>query len=259
MNRCLVLLLAATVLALPGCSCGGGEGIPLPEPTPQAESTPAAAPTVVRVTTANTVDPAVPADQVPEGCTPGPRTEGSVRVDADRGLADVIAWLRNPVRPSAASTVEPIDTEQSRQLALRDCRMTPRSLVATQGDTLVVTNGDDRFHTVHLWRMDGGQERSHQTIALPPKAADVRFDLDHPGLYRLRSDQIPWMRGLLLVHGARERGLVTGPDGSAEATGLPLASWDVELVHETLGSAQTTVEITDGTPAAIYGTLPGSE
>ncbi len=248
--------LSTLLLTGTGCSCGTPDEIPLPpEPTPVTAAAPLPS-AVLRVTAGPGVsDAIVPADQVPEGCAPGGRPEGAVRLGEDRGLADVIASLRRgPTLPGEVA-VPGLETTE-RALLIQDCGLVPRSLTATRGDTLVLTNGDDRYHAVHLWRVDGGRERSLQTIALAPGEKEVSFVLDQPGLYRLRNDQIPWMRGLLLVHRPQERGLVTDQDGSAESAELVAGSWDVHLVHETLGSTDTTVEIVPGGSAAIYGTLP---
>jgi hypothetical protein len=253
----LVALTATTLLLTgPGCSCGTPEPLaPLADVTPvePPETQPSAVLRVAAGGGAN--DVIVPAAQVPEGCTPGDRPESAVLLGEDRGLADVIASLsRGPTLPGAPAI--PTLSAAERRVAVEDCALVPRSIAAARGDTLIVTNRDNRYHTVHLWRIDGGRERSLQTIALAPGETDVSFLLDQAGLYRLRNDQIPWMRGLLLVHRPEERALVTGTDGSAELTELPAGSWDVHLVHETLGSADTTVEINPGASAAVYGTLP---
>ncbi len=249
------LALAALLLLGTGCSCGA----PRPEP-PQAQpdqgdqdDVPV---TLLRVTAGpDAADQVLEASQIPYGCAPGDRSEGSVRIGADRGLADVIASLKRGPQLTADPPSSP-PAPSDRLLRIDDCGLVPRSLAVAKGDTLVLSNGDQRFHTVHLWRLDGGRERSLQTIALAPGEADVRFVLEQAGLYRLRSDQIPWLRGLLLVQGAGERALITDADGTAEASDLQPGSWDVRLIHETLGETDTTVEIAPGGSAAIYGTLP---
>ncbi len=250
------LTLPTLLLAGAGCSCGTPDELPLSGDSTPADAVDAHPSAVLRVTAGPSAsDVLVSKDQVPEGCAPGERLEGGVLLSEDRGLADVIAALsRSPSLPGDPAV--PNLPTSKRGLMIRDCGLVPRSQTATRGDTLVITNHDDRYHALHLWRIDGGRERSLQTIALAPGEADVSFLLDQPGLYRLRDDQIPWMRGLLLVHGPQERALVTDRDGSAEAQELPVGSWDVHLVHETLGSADTTVEIVSGGSAAIYGTLP---
>ena len=250
----LAALVAATSIAGLGCSCG--EGIPLPPASSAAPDEESPAITVVKLTAGEgSADATIAADAVPPGCAPGARPERAVQIGEDRGLADGIAWFRRGPQRGATTPVPPAPTQEQR-LGVDDCRMTPRALAASRGDTLVVSNRDDRFHTVHLWRIDGGQERSWQTIALAPHEGAVRFTLDQPGLYRMRSDQIPWMRGLLLVHQPQERALITGSDGSAESTTLPLGSWTVQLVHESLGSTETSVDVVAGEPAGVYGVLP---
>lgn len=260
--RCLSLLcltafaLMTLLLSGSGCSCGTPEVPPIPSVGPGPDPAEDSPITLVRVTAgAEAIDAVVPVAQTPDGCRSGERSEGAVLLSPDRGLADVIVALERGAQVEGAAPV-PVQPVAERPLAVQDCGLVPRSLVARQGDTLVLSNGDPRFHTVHLWRVDGGRERSLQSIALAPGEQDVRFVLEQPGLYRLRSDQIPWLRGLLLVHRPVERGLVTGVDGTVEASDLPPGSWDVQLIHETLGTAETTVDIVPGASAAIYGTLP---
>lgn len=252
MLRACTLLAVLTLPWLAGCSCGTPEGIPLPAPPPPTP--PAELPLLVKVSAPDTVADAQVTVEA-EGCTPGPRGEGAVLRDVDGGLADAIVWHRRGPQSQAPPPPPAVTAASTHSITITDCAITPRAIAARQGDELVLGNGDDRYHTVHLWRVDGGQERSLQTIALAPKEETVRFPLAQPGLYRLRSDQLPWMRGLLLVAGPGEHGGVTGTDGYA-GFDLPDGSWDVRLVHETLGSVDTSAEVGAGATASVYGTLP---
>jgi len=121
----------------------------------------------------------------------------------------------------------------------------------------VVHNDDKRFHALGLYRLDGGAEHRVQTIPLAPGESDVRLLLDQPGIYRVRSDQLLWMRGLVLVLGPGEHGVTTAGDGTF-STQLPAGPWNVTLQHEVLGEARTTVDITAGETSALYSELGSS-
>ena len=124
-------------------------------------------------------------------------------------------------------------------------------------DHLVVHNEDKRFHALGLYRLDGGAEHRVQTIPLAPIEKDVRLVLDQPGIYRVRSDQLLWMRGLVLVLGPGEHGVITEADGTFSAQ-LPAGPWNVALRHEVLGETHTTVDVTAGETSALYSEMGSS-
>ena len=94
-----------------------------------------------------------------------------------------------------------------------------------------------------------------QTLPLAPGERDVRFTLDQPGFYGLASDQLPWMRGLVLVLRANEAGAITQADGGFRVDDLAAGSWNVIVRHERLGAKDTTVEVVSAETAALYEVL----
>ncbi len=191
-----------------------------------------------------------------DGCPPGGGPALAVLRHEEGGLADTVvrftpppAAARRPRTPRSSPTDVPV--------RLAGCLLEPRALVTRVGDHLVVHNEDKRFHALGLYRLDGGTEHRVQTIPLAPRENNVRLTLNQPGIYRIRSDQLLWMRGLVLVLGAGEHGVTTAADGTFVAQ-LPAGPWNVTMRHEVLGEARTTVDVTAGETSALYSDFGSS-
>ena len=121
------------------------------------------------------------------------------------------------------------------------------------GTRLEVRNSDPILHTVHAYL--GTETLFH--LALPVFRQRVWATLDRPGLIRIDCDVgHTWMRAYILVRGD---GLatVTGPDGVYHLTGVPAGSIRLRAWHESLGTREAVVTVTDGRPTVVtlqYGT-----
>ena len=256
----LALLLLALTCA--GCLDACRPEAPVPA-IPSAETTPEPTPPTATTAPVGTVQGIVrggpaPSELIP--AEPGQGCEGSaglsagtVRRGADGELAAAVVHLRGDRAPTA--TPEPT----RHTLALSGCLLDRRALVARVGDELVLDNADDRYHALALHRLDGGNTVRHQTLSLAPGERGVHLTLTEPGFYRLASDQLPWLRGLVLVLGPGEQGAVTDADGAFTVNDLAPGSWSAVIRHEVLGAHDDTVEVPAGETAALYASLGISE
>lgn len=259
-------LAASLTLALAGLvsGCHGCEQTPLAPPSATTTKAPevATAPTRGRVegvvrAPKGTADQTTPPETA-AGCVPGGAPSGAILLGDGAGLRDTALLLHPGPRPAGTTSLTPRRHEAAdRTLTLRGCTLDQRTLVARVGDRLVMHNEDARYHTLGLSKLDGGAERRTQTVPLAPKERDVTLDLTQPGFYRLSSDQLPWLRGLLLVLRPDEEGAVTGPDGDFTVLELQPGSWNASIRHEVLGETKTTVEVVAGETAALYEELAG--
>ncbi|MCO4768664.1 MAG: hypothetical protein KDA24_01445 [Deltaproteobacteria bacterium] len=178
-------------------------------------------------------------------------------VDPSRGLAHAAVRF---ARPSAAAEKQTSATPPPKDVSvsISACALDQRTIVARTGDRLVLHNRDDRFHALGLSLLDGGREDRAQTLPLSPKEEGVHFTLGAPGFYRIQSDQLPWMTGLLLVLAPGEEGVASGLDGGLAVSALPTGAWNVTVRHEVLGEGSTTVDVAANEAAAIYVELGGS-
>lgn len=252
----LALVLAA---CLGGCSCGGEAPAPSAEPATAAIPIPTETTTGTgRVEGALRVDGGkdrrTPAEGGPAGC-PADAPVLAHRVGEDGALTDVVARLRPGPQLRAADLKPTERPPRDVNLRVDGCLLSPRALVARIGDTLRVDNGDERFHSVVLEAADGGTWSRVQTLPLAPEETGVTWPLERPGLYRLRSDQVDWMGGLLLVLRPGEMGAASGADGRLELADVPAGSWDVDAHHDLHGRLETTVEVLPDEVSALTGTF----
>lgn len=250
----LALVLAA---CLGGCSCGGEAPAPPAEPATAAIPIPAEATSGSgRVEGALWVDGGQdlrsPAEGGPQGC-PADSPALAHRLGDDGGLTDVVVRLRPGPQLRAADLLPTGRPPKDIALRVEGCLLSPRALVARVGDTLRVDNADERFHSVVVEAADGGTWSRRQTLPLAPEEAGVTWALERPGLYRLRSDQVDWLGGLLLVLRPGELGAASGADGRLVLPDVPAGSWDVDAHHDLHGRLETTVEVLPDEVSALTG------
>ena len=228
MLRAVIVGIAASLLALPGCRCA--------ETPPGAERPAASSPDLSlsgRILHEGIVPPA-PAG--PASCSP----RAPLRRGPEDGLADVMVHLREAPSPAPGSL----------ELSGDGCVFEPRAAIVPVGTELVVANDGPGLQTFHLRRLDGSQELAVQNLALPPGAALLRYVLDRPGRYRLAADSKPWMASYLwVVEGGA--GAITDEDGRFEHD-LPPGDWMAELWHPLMGRRLEAVGVPVDGPGSLY-------
>ena len=128
-----------------GCSCGQAESPT--EPSPEGGEAAAEVTTiegVVRLADGAEL-PSYPTNpmvaphgrpSIPESCTPAQNADAQPVQQGERGLAGVLVALHDFARA-------PRHAPATHELAIRDCRLQPRLVVATRGDVLRIRNETD--------------------------------------------------------------------------------------------------------------------
>ncbi len=170
-----------------------------------------------------------------------------VRVHTMGGVAGAVVYLRS----RDGETAPPLDREPPAGiLAVRQCRVEPRVVVAAPGQTLAVINDDERRLDVRIDRPApdaalpalpglpapaGGQANSSApaagTLALPVVGSRADLRWPEPGVYRVAAtDTEP---GFVVVPEASRAG-VTNTMGQVRLAALPIGSYDLIVWHPPL-------------------------
>jgi protocatechuate 3,4-dioxygenase beta subunit len=159
-----------------------------------------------------------------------PKTDDpSLLVGKDGGVANVVVWVAGKDIPWATP-----GEWRAVTIRLKDGNYTPRVVVATAGQPLLLENHDPVRFNFHLTlaRNDG------TNMLLAPRSAEKPLRLTLPTAESVpapyRSDQGPWATGWLFVH-ATPFVAVSGADGSFTLTDLPPGEWEFRVWHERQG------------------------
>ena len=195
-------------------------------------------------------------------CAVGGDPQDSWQVGAEGGLADVVVTLSRPagVREAATEKHRPTAASPPRAtLRVEGCRFVPRVQVVEQSTVLRVSHEDPGLHTFHLYfQEDEGAFRSVQNLAVAPGAPPLEWPLAISGLYRVRSDQVPWMEAWIQV---KDGQLVaqTDAEGRFEFEDLVPGDWEATLWHEGLGKVRSFVTVPQDGPASLFMVFPETE
>ena len=204
--------------------------------------------------------PELPGEQPVAGepCDAGSALD-SWRVGPDRGLANVIVEAlpvagEQSVASSDSDSAGPPDVLEVR---VENCRFRPRVSVVRRNTLLKARHDDPGLHTFHLYRAFAqGPERSLQNIAVPPGGPPVEWTLDLPARLHLRSDQLEWMEGWIVV--TEHPSAITDVEGRFVLPELAPGEWEIVLWHERLGEHRAFVTIPADGPASLYIEFPVS-
>jgi len=186
------------------------------------------------------------ADDAVPGCVSG-RPAGALVPGPDAGLGGVVVQVVG-APGTATAPAEAIVTGTA-------CSLVPRVSTLAAGGTLRVRNADPVLWTFHLKRLDGGQARTIQDLAVPPGHPGLSWTLREPGVYRVDSDRWGPGLGYVVVAGGGQT-IVSGADGRFAAPDLPAGAWTARWWHEVAGEGEQAIEVPADGPAALYVDLP---
>lgn len=157
----------------------------------------------------------------------------SLLVDDDRGIANVVVWVRTKPLP-----IHPDDEQAAGAkvtIEVKDGRLVPHVVAMRSSQTLEVRNADplslnlscDSLHrnAFNVFLKPGG------TLAAPRLS-------DEPKPARLRAEVTPWIGGWLLVRDDRYFA-ISGKDGSFEIERVPVGRLEFTVWHERAGLLST--------------------
>lgn len=159
----------------------------------------------------------------------------------DGGLANVFVYVKSGVSgeyppPSEAALLDQIG-----------CNYEPHVVAVQAGQTLRIRNSDDTLHNVHP-RPKVNEEFN---FGQPRQGMENTHTFDKPEvMIPVGCDVHPWMRSYISVVG-HPFFAVSAADGSFSIANLPAGEYEIEALHETLGSQSATVSVDDGGAATV--------
>lgn len=160
--------------------------------------------------------------------SPGPTACGAPRpppatIATLHGVSGVVVVVDGAGGGGAAAAEEPY-------LAIRDCALAPRVLVAATGATLVIERQDDRDRHVAIHRLGPAwkQPAAPEPVArawLPIRGHSVTARLDQPGVWRVAAEGID--DPAYVVVGPPSQLGITDEVGQVEFSSLPNGTYHV--------------------------------
>jgi plastocyanin len=252
LTKTLALLTLGTLPLL--TACGGSE--PPPPSTPPVEAAKPAAPAggSGSITGKISFEGQAPAAEMvkvtadPKCVTMHPKglEKQPIRVK-DGGLADVYVYVKGPVAGSYPAPTTPVLLDQN------GCNYSPHIVALQVGQPLTIRNSDDTLHNIH----PRPKENPEFNVGQPRKGMESTRTFEKPEvMIPVGCDVHPWMRSYISV-AANPFFAVTSEDGSFSIKGLPAGDYEVEAVHEKLGSQTGKVSVKDGEAASLDLTFKG--
>lgn len=152
------------------------------------------------------------------------------------GLANTLVWLKSGVTGRHPAPAEPVLLDQS------GCQFVPRVVALRAGQSLAIRNGDDTLHSIH----PRPRVNAEFNIGQPRRGMESlqRFDRQEL-MIPVGCDVHPWMRAYVSAID-HPFFAVTRPDGTYELAGVPPGDYEIEVLHETLGSQARSVAVKAG-------------
>ncbi len=240
MTRTTLNSACGSTLALFLCTCGGPEG---PPSTP-AGAIPAgraigSATVIGRVLFAGTPPPRKPLRMSGESAChrpDDPALSEDVIVNPDGSLRNVFVQVVSGLGDRVfAPPAEPAGMDQ------QGCLFIPHVLPAQVNQIVVFKNSDPAAHNV---RSVGTRNRPFN-VSMSTKGRSVQRFFPEPEFIKIRCDIHAWMSAWIPVT-AHPFFALTSNDGVFRIQGLPAGEYTIEAWHETLGTQNRNVTVTDG-------------
>ena len=156
------------------------------------------------------------------------------RVSVPKGKGPAVVFLKG-VKGGSLPKADAVITHVS------GGKFEPAVTVGFVGNDFVFRNEDDTLHTTHTY---DDRARTMFNVAIPVPGMTIDRPLRRPGVVRVECDSHGWMRGWIYV--TDDMGVVSGPDGSFEITGVPPGSYELTIWHERFAGMSRRVTVTAG-------------
>jgi len=156
---------------------------------------------------------------------------------ADKGLGDVVVYLKGITGKSVGASAQPLLLDQV------GCEYTPYVAAAQTGQTISVRNSDPVLHNVHPTPKPGTANKESNKAQLP-KGADLAFVFPAEEMFlRFKCDVHPWMFSYVSVFD-HPYFAVTDEGGKFKISGVPAGKYTLAVSHRKAnGGQETTKEI----------------
>ncbi|NIM00324.1 MAG: TonB-dependent receptor [Acidobacteria bacterium] len=157
----------------------------------------------------------------------------------DNALGNVLVYVKSGHGGGAyAPPAEPVVLDQI------GCKYTPHVTSVQTGQAFKILNSDGLLHNVH------GLPKANTPFnkAMPAAVTESDYVFDKEEVFKIKCDVHPWMGAWVGVFGHPFHG-VTGTDGQFSLDGLPAGTYEVEALHERLGTLTAQVTVGDGDAA----------
>jgi plastocyanin len=157
-----------------------------------------------------------------------------------KSLANVLVYVTGGLTGGATY---PAPTEAA-SLDQHGCQYSPHVISLQTGQPFKILNSDGLLHNVH------GLPKDNQGFnkAMPAAVTEANFSFDKQEIFKVKCDVHPWMGAWIGVF-SHPFHAVTGMDGSFSLTGLPAGTYDIEALHEKLGTLTAQITVEDGATA----------
>jgi plastocyanin len=123
----------------------------------------------------------------------------------------------------------------------RGCMYSPHVISVQTGQPFKILNSDGLLHNVH------GLPKVNTPFnkAMPAAVTESSYVFDKEEVFKIKCDVHTWMGAWVGVFNHPFHG-VTGSDGTFSLEGLPAGTYDLEALHERLGTLTAQMTVADG-------------
>ncbi|HAV62946.1 MAG TPA: hypothetical protein DCY13_11345 [Verrucomicrobiales bacterium] len=161
---------------------------------------------------------------------------------AEKGLADVVVYLKGITGKSGGAAAEPVVLDQ------KNCEYLPYVTAAQTGQTITVKNSDPLMHNVHPVPKNRSAGNKEDNKVQMPKAAPLNFTFPAEELFlTFKCDVHPWMFSYVSVFD-HPYFAVTDETGKFKISGVPAGKYTVAVVHRKANAGKEVtkdIEVTD--------------
>jgi len=169
-----------------------------------------------------------------------PRDEAQILVGADKGVQDVVVYLKDVPKGKAwgpADKTPVLDQEK--------CIFRPAVQVIRAGK-IDILNSDPVLHNTHGFY----GKRTAFNLALPEKGVKITSELPRPGMVRIECDAHGWMLAHVYVADSPYY-FLTGANGSFSITDVPPGDYTLVAAQHFIGDMELPVTVKGGETAKL--------
>jgi len=157
----------------------------------------------------------------------------------NNALANVLVYVTGGL--AGGSYAPPSDPVVIDQVG---CQYSPHVVSVQTGQALTILNSDGLLHNVH------GLPKANSPFnrAMPATVKEANYNFDKEEVFKVKCDVHPWMGAWIGVFAHPFHG-VTGTGGNFSLDGLPAGNYEIEALHERLGTLTAQVTVADGETA----------